>query len=53
MITQKEKRNIYDWRLRRKLQGWKYLTILLPADIKKKIVGYEDILMAERDNTKP
>ena len=51
MITQTEKKNIYDWRARRQSQGWKYLTVLLPPDIKSKVISYKHLLMKKRERT--
>lgn len=48
MITEAQKRDMKNWRTKKVNMGWKWLNILLPPDVKDKVLSYKRHLMVER-----
>ena len=41
---------IYRWRAQKNAQGWKYINLLLPPDVKDKVMLYKQMLMNQYRN---
>ena len=52
-MNTKENERIYRWREHKNAQGWRYVNLLLPPDVKDKVMLYKQTLMDQyRNNVK-
>jgi hypothetical protein len=52
-MTDNKRQEIYRWRASKNAQGWRYVNLLLPPDVRDKVMLYKQGLMDQyRNNVK-